>query len=81
MDFSQYLEPKKAALLSSFAQMAKGKSSDDMLPLLLAIHNKAKQEEINFTPDEISQMINILKQDMSPEEKKRVDLFLQMMQI
>lgn len=38
------LDPRKAALINNFANIAKGKGSDEMLPLLLAVSNKAKEE-------------------------------------
>lgn len=38
------LDPRKAALINNFANIAKGKGSDEMLPLLLAVSNKAKKK-------------------------------------
>ncbi len=73
------LDPRKAALINNFANIAKGKGSDEMLPLLLAVSNKAKKEGISFTQDETNAMINILKNDMTAEQQGRLDLFMQML--
>lgn len=77
--FTEGLDPKKAALINNFASIAKGKEADEMLPLLLAVSNKAKKEGISFTQDETNAIINILRNDMSPEQQTRLDLFMQMM--
>ena len=50
-----------------------------MLPLLLAVSNKAKKEGISFTQDETNAIINILRDDMSPEQQEKLDLFMQML--
>ncbi len=73
------LDPRKAALINNFTNIAKGKGSDEMLPLLLAVSNKAKKEGISFTQDETNAMINILKNDMTAEQQSRLDLFMQML--
>ncbi len=73
------MNPKKAALLNNFAAMAKNKTNDDMLPLLLAFSNKAKKENISFTPEETNLVIEMLKKDLKPDEQKKLDVFLQML--
>ncbi len=73
------LDPRKAALINNFANIARGRGTDEMLPLLLAVSNKAKKEGISFTPDETNAMINILRNDMTPEQQGRLDLFMQML--
>ena len=73
------LDPRKAAHNKNFANIAKGKGSDEMLPLLLAVSNKAKKEGISFTQDETNAIINILRDDMSPEQQGKLDLFMQML--
>ena len=74
---TQGLDPRKAALINNFANIARGKSSDEILPLLLAVSNKAKKEGISFTQDET--IINILRDDMNPEQQGKLDLFMQML--
>lgn len=73
------LEPKKAELINNFAELAKGKSTEEMLPLLLAVSKKAKKEGISFSSEETNALINIIKKDLPPKEQSRIDLFLQML--
>lgn len=77
--FTRSLDPKKAALLNNFANIAQGKSMEDMLPLLLAVSNKAKREGIHFTADETNSIIDSFRHDMNPEQQSKLDLFMQMM--
>lgn len=79
LHFSEGLDPKKAELLDNFASLARGKSIEEILPLLLAVSNKAKKEGISFTNDETNAIIEILRRDMSPEQQGRLDLFMHMM--
>ena len=79
LHFSEGLDPKKAALLNNFANLAQGKSIEEILPLLLAVSNKAKKEGISFTTGETNAIIDILRRDMSPEQQSKLDLFLHMM--
>ena len=76
---TQGLDPRKAALINNFSNIARGKSSEEILPLLLAVSNKAKKEGISFTQDETNAIINILRNDMSPEQQGKLDLFMQML--
>lgn len=72
------LDKKKAALLNEAKKLASGKKSDDMLPLLLAISNKAKKEGIQFTPEEITTIIEYIKKDMPPEDQNKLDTLMRM---
>ena len=79
LHFSEGLDPKKTALLNNFANLARGKSIEEVLPLLLAVSNKAKKEGISFTTGETNAIIDILRRDMSPEQQSKLDLFMHMM--
>lgn len=72
------LDKKKAALLSEAKKLAAGKKSDEMLPLLLAISNKAKKEGIQFTPEEITTIVEYMKKDLAPEDQNRLDTLMKM---
>lgn len=78
MNLNGNLDPKKAALLNNFSKMAQGKKTEDMLPLLLAVSNKAKREGINFSDNEINTIVGMLKKDMPPKDQRRIDLFMEM---
>lgn len=81
LHFTENLDPKKAALINNFANLSRGKSIEEILPLLLAVSNKAKKEGISFTSGETNAIIEILRRDMSPEQQSKLDLFMHMMNI
>lgn len=73
------IDPKKMALINEFQKISKGKSSDDLLPLVLAISKKAKSMGLTFSKEEMQMIVNAMKQDMSPQEASQVDMVMSMM--
>ena len=43
------MDEKKLRLLNDFQKLSEGKSSEDMIPLVLAFMEKAKKENITFS--------------------------------
>ena len=76
-DFSK-LDERKAKLLEEFAKMAQSKSTEELLPLMLAFSNKAKSEKIKFSKDEMSVMFEQMKNNMSPEEQQKAEVLIKM---
>ena len=56
---------KKLRLLNDFQKLSEGKSSEDMIPLVLAFMEKAKKENITFSKDEISVLFEEARKGMS----------------
>ena len=75
------LDKKKAALLENFSTMAKGKSTDELLPLILAFSKKAKSEGITFSKEETALLFENMKKNMTPEEQQKADMLLKMASI
>lgn len=73
------LDPRKLMLINEFKNMAVGKSSDEILPLVLAMSKKSNSMGLNFSNEEMHQIINAFSADLSPAEKKRVDMMMNMM--
>lgn len=59
------MDEKKLRLLNDFQKLSEGKSSDDMIPLVLAFMEKAKKENITFSKDEISVLFEEARKGMS----------------
>ncbi len=76
-DFSS-IDTKKAKLLEEFAKMAEGKTTDELLPLILAFSNKAKSEKINFSKNEMTILFEQMKKNMSPEEQQKAEVLMKM---
>lgn len=59
------MDEKKLGLLNDFQKLSEGKSSEDMIPLVLAFMEKAKKENITFSKDEISVLFEEARKGMS----------------
>ena len=59
------MDEKKLRLLNDFQKLSEGKSSEDMIPLVLAFMEKAKKENITFSKDEISVLFEEARKGMS----------------
>ena len=75
------LDPRKLMLINEFKNMANGKSSDEILPLVLAMSKKSNSMGLQFTNEEMHQIVSTLSADLSPAEKKRVDMMMNMMSV
>lgn len=59
------MDEKKIRLLNDFQKLSEGKSSEDMIPLVLAFMEKAKKDNITFSKDEISVLFEEARKGMS----------------
>lgn len=64
------LDFKKQLLINEFKTMSKGKSNDEILPLILALSQKANQAGISFTRDDLTLIIDQVKDGLSERERK-----------
>lgn len=74
------LDHKKQRLINEFKAMSKGKRNEEILPLILALSNKAKQAGISFTRDDMSLIIEQLKDGLSEQEKRLLPELLLLME-
>ncbi len=74
------LDSKKQRLIQEFKNLSAGKSSDEILPLLLAFSNKAKQEGISFTKDDLHFITEQIKDGLSEREKQLLPGLLSLME-
>ena len=73
------LDAKKQKLIDDFMNMSKGRTSDEILPLILAVSQKAKQMGISFTKEETLHFVNELKSNLTEAEKAKVDMLMRIM--
>lgn len=73
------IDEKKLQLINEFMEMAKGRTSDEILPLLLAVSKKAKQMGLTFSKEETLQLVNQLKSSLSETERSKIDMLIKMM--
>lgn len=60
------------------AARTKGKTGRDLAPVMLALITSANKQGIRFSPDEVSLILDILKEGKSKEEKEQIDRTIRM---
>ncbi len=73
------LEFRKQLLINEFKTLSKGRSKEELLPLMLALNSKAKQAGIQFTKDDLVLVISQVEDELSDSEKKIIPEILAMM--
>ena len=73
------LEFRKQLLINEFKTLSKGRSKEELLPLMLALNSKAKQAGIQFTKDDLVLIISQVEDELSDSEKKIIPEILAMM--
>lgn len=72
------MDPKKLKLLSSLAEEGSKKGKNDMLPFLMSAMNMTQQKDMNFNDAERSLLLEVLMQNLPPEDKKKAETIIQM---
>ena len=73
------MDKNKMDFIMEFAKKDKPKSTRDAMPFLMAYMSQAKEQSINFTKPEVRFISEILMQDLSPDERARIQKVLNMM--
>mgnify|MGYP003305611988 CR=1 FL=1 len=71
---------EKLNFLYELFQNGKGKSQKEIMAFFLPMMKKAKSQNLDFTPNEISTCIQAIKKHSTPEELSRIDKLLQRQQ-
>lgn len=75
------LDKGKLDLLQSLAEQGTQKNASDLLPFLMQAAASGKQKGLQFSSNEISTILEVLKMGKSPEEAARMDRIVRMMQM
>lgn len=73
------IDPMKLELIRMAAEKTSGKSGRDLAPVMLALITSANKKGIRFSPDEMSLILEILKEGKSKEEQEQIEHTVQMM--
>ena len=72
------MDPIKLELIKTAAHQTAGKSGNSLAPILMSLITSANRKGIRFTTDEITMILNILKEGKSPQEQQQIDQTVQM---
>ncbi len=70
------ISPEKLELLEKLASGIQGKTPNEAMPLLMGALSAAKAKGLNFTPDEMNLIIDLLKSSASEAEAERIEHLL-----
>lgn len=74
------LDFKKQLLINEFKTLSKGKSNNEILPLILALSRKAQQSGISFSKDDIYLIIDQAKDGLTPKEQQLLPQLLMLLE-
>ncbi len=72
------MDPVKAELIKTAAAQTSGKSGKALAPILMALITNANKKGIRFSPDEISLILELMKEGKSTQEQEQIDRTIQM---
>lgn len=72
------LDPIKLELIKNAAAQVSGKSGNSMATVMMALITSANKRGIRFSSDEISLILEILKEGKSAQEKSNIDNMVKM---
>ena len=72
------IDPIKLELIKTAAKQTHGKSGKNLAPVLMALITGANKKGIRFTNEEISLILEVLKEGKSAEEKQQIDQMIRM---
>lgn len=72
------IDPFKLQMLSSLAKEAGNKSPQEMMPFFMSAMNQTSEKGMDFTDPERELLIQILMQNLPPEDKKKAETILRM---
>ena len=76
----QNMEPAKLELFKMAAAQVAGKSGNAMAPIMMSLITNANKKGIQFTSDEISLILKLMKQGKTPAEQQNIDKTVQLVQ-
>ena len=72
------MDPAKLELIRMAAERTSGKSGRDLAPVMLTLITSANKQGIQFSPDEVSLILEIIKKGKSKEEQEQIDRTVRM---
>ena len=72
------MSPEKAQFIKQIVSEASGKSQNELFPFLLGINRQIAGKHLRFSDEETDALVSQLTKNLSPKEKKRVELLHQL---
>lgn len=75
------MDKSKLEMLQKLAEQGAGRNASDMLPFLMNAAAQGKNNGLNFSSDEISAVLEVLKMGKSPQEAAKLDRIVSLMRM
>ena len=75
------MDPQKLSMLQNLADQGLGKNRSELMPFIMGAASQEKNAGLNFSSDEISAIIEVLKIGKSPTEIARLDRIVNLMKM
>ena len=75
------IDAAKLDMLQKLAEKGSGKSASDMLPFLMSAAASGKKNRLNFSQNEISAVLEVMKTGKSPQEIAKIDKIVNLMRM
>lgn len=67
----------KVQIIRDLEKKAEGKGMKSLMPLIMEAMQKLRANNLSFSQEEVSVLLEIMTKDMSSEEKQRVEMMKQ----
>ena len=74
----QQMDPLKRMLFEQAAKQIEGKNGNAMVSVMMSLITSARRKGISFSPEEISLILNMMKQGKSSQEQQQIDNMVKM---
>lgn len=75
------IDKNKLDMLQSLAEKGNGKNASDMLPFLMSAAASGKKNGLNFSQNEISAVLEVMKMGKTPQEAAKIDKIVNLMRM
>ena len=75
------MDHTKLNMLQQLASQGAGKSPSDLLPFIMNAASQGKKSGLNFNPNEVNTIIEVLKMGKSPKEQAKLDQVVNLMRM
>lgn len=72
------LHPVKQEILRKLAVSNAHLTPEQLLPQILSINTELSKRNLSFTPEESRLLIRIMEESMSPDERRKVEMLMNM---
>lgn len=77
----QGIDKNKLDMLQKLAEKGDGKNASDMLPFLMSAAAAGRKNGLNFSQNEISAVLEVMKAGKSPQEMAKIDRIVNLMRM